>query len=512
MKKKLAFMCLALMVVGGGISNLFADVNGIITFNPTFEVNSIPNAPISYDGGIYVWDRTDDAFKSLDNDWWMKSQDYWLLAYNKPSFLDLGFEVNTKNFNLVTRFDFIQDPFANMSKRSSINTNIPFMGAGIDLTFPRVGYFDYTSNDEKFYVSLGRRQIKWGPGFYDIHIADSQPYLDNLWASYTTPMNDQSNWNFDYNYVLISPKLWLQYENKVQKTILGHKFTIFNDNMKFSVGELSNIYNKVPSLFDLSPFIIWHNGNQDEFCNVTLYLTGEGKVGPVRMFGTFNMDDFAQAHEVSTDRPLAMGFSAGLEYHVFDGKAINSEKFGKEDYVLRERTLKVENGLNIAFEWYYVTPMMYNRQASQTEGKFTIPWQIWAMSAANYVTDRDAFFLGFKYGPNAELFRLSVEYTDNPVEASLVAEVLTRGSYGIESAYGDAEKYEEMKLTDMFGLAGDTTTALILSGNVAYYLQDSLKVFTNLEFQQDFTHNKNAFDLSVGLSINPLTTDWSNLF
>ena len=127
MKKKLAFMCLALMVVVGGISNLFADVNGIITFNPTFEVNSIPNAPISYDGGVYKWDRTDDAWNKLDSDWWMKSQDYWLLAYNKPSFLDLGFEVNTKNFNLVTRFDFIQDPFANMSKRSSINTNIPFM-------------------------------------------------------------------------------------------------------------------------------------------------------------------------------------------------------------------------------------------------------------------------------------------------------------------------------------------------------------------------------------------------
>ena len=69
-----------------------------------------------------------------------------------------------------------------------------------------------------------------------------------------------------------------------------------------------------------------------------------------------------------------------------------------------------------------------------------------------------------------------------------------------------------MKLTDMFGLAGDTTTALLLSGNVAYYLQDSLKVFTNLEFQQDFTHNKNTFELSVGLSINPLTTNWSNIF
>ena len=89
---------------------------------------------------------------------------------------------------------------------------------------------------------------------------------------------------------------------------------------------------------------------------------------------------------------------------------------------------------------------------------------------------------------------------------------MTRGSYGIESTYGEAEKYDEMNLTDMFALAGNTTTALILSGNFAYYLQDSMKVFANLEFQQDFTHNKNAFALSIGVSINPLTTDWKNLF
>ena len=514
MKKKHLFLTLiSLLVVGGGVlTPLHADVKGIITVNPIFEVNSFPSAPLSYIDGVYQWNRTTDGFKNLTNNWWMKSQDYWLLAYNKASFLDLGFEVNSKNFNLVARFDIMQDPFANMTKRQSIYTNIPFVGAGVDLTFPRVGYADFTSNDGKFYASLGRRLIKWGPGFYDIQIADSQPYLDNLWLNYATPLSAQSKWIFDYNYVVIAPKTWLQYENTAQKTILGHKFSLYNENMKFSVGELANIYNKVPSLFDLSPLVVWHNGNQDEHCNVTLYLSGEGKIGPVRMFGTFNMDDFAQPHEVATDRPMAMGFSAGVEYHVFDGTPINAEKFKKEDYVLREKTFKVENGLNIALEWYYVTPMMYNRQASQTEGKFTIPWQIWAMSASNYVTDRDAFFLGFRYGPNSNLFRLSVEYIDNPFEASFVTEVLTRGTYGIESTYGEGEAYQDMNLTNMFALAGKTTTALLLSGNVAYYLQDSFKAFAAVEFQYDFTHNKNAFAVSLGCSINPLSTDWKNLF
>lgn len=481
--------------------------------NPYFYINNIPAAPYLYNESrnIYEWDRINtDGFNNLDTDWWMKSQDYWLLAYNKPSFLDLGIEVKEEQFNFVTRFDFMQDPFANMNNQSSIYTNIPFVGGGIDLTFPRVGFFDYTSPNEKFFLSLGRRLIKWGPGFYDIQIADSQPYLDNLWISYQTPI--AGNWNFNYNYVLIAPKFWLQYDNKVQKTILGHKFNFYNNNLRLSLGELSNIYNKYPTLFDMSPLLVWHNGNQDEFCNVTLYLGAEGKVGPVRMFGTFNMDDLAQPHEVATDRPLAIGFSAGIEYHIFDGNPITSEKFKKEDYTLREDSFKIDNGLNIGFEWYYVTPMMYNRQATQDEGKFTIPWQIWAMSAKNYVTDRDAFFLGFKYGPNANLLRFYTEYKNNPYDASFSAELLTRGSYGIESAYGEAEAFEKMNITNVFSLIGDLTTVLLLEGSFSYHLQDSLKAEATLDLQFDFTHNKSAYAVSFGISCNPLYTDWKNLF
>ena len=494
------------------VMTVFADANWIITVNPYFYTNNFIKAPFDFVDGSYKWDRVNPTtFNNIDNGWWMKSQDYWLLAYSKPSFLDLGIEVNEENFNFVTRFDFMQDPFATMQKSRSIYTNIPFVGAGIDLTFPRVGFVDYTSQNKKFFVSLGRRLIKYGPGYYDIQIADSQPYLDNLWISYNTPIAG-GNWNLGYNYVLISPKLWLQYDNKVQKTILGHKFSFYTENLRLSLGELSNIYNKTPSLFDMSPLLVWHNGNQDEFCNVTMYLGVEGKIGPVRMFGTFNMDDFAQPHEVATDRPAAMGFSAGLEYHAFDGEPVSSEKFAKEDYTLREDSFKIDNGLNIGLEWYYVSPMMYNRQASQTEGKFTIPWQIWAMSAQDYVTDRDAYFLGFKYGPNSNLLRFYAEYKNKPFDITFASELLSRGAYGIESAYGTAEAFEAMNITNTLALLGDITTALLIEGDFAYYLQDSLKVVAGLDFQFDFTHKKNAYALTIGVSCNPLATDWKNLF
>ena len=69
-----------------------------------------------------------------------------------------------------------------------------------------------------------------------------------------------------------------------------------------------------------------------------------------------------------------------------------------------------------------------------------------------------------------------------------------------------------MGVIDMMKLAGKQTTTLILQADFAYYLEESLKLKTSLEFQQDFTHKKNAFAFSIGFSCNPFFTDWKNLF
>ena len=41
---------------------------------------------------------------------------------------------------------------------------------------------------------------------------------------------------------------------------------------------------------------------------------------------------------------------------------------------------------------------------------------------------------------------------------------------------------------------------------------DNVKVVAGLDFQFDFTHKKNAYALTIGVSCNPLATDWKNLF
>ena len=294
MKKSFLFP----LVVLFNLMFCFADVNAILSVNPYFLLNNYPAAPIYYDDAQsdYLWKvQNPNTWNNLDSNWWMKRQDYWLQAYDNPSFLDFGFEVDTKNFDLVLRVDIMQDLLPCLEDFGSVKTNIPFVGGLLDLTFPRVSYMDFVSNDKSWYVSLGRRLIKWGPAFYDTMLSNSQPYLDNLWVDYKTPMKADSNWKFNFNYVIVSPKFWLQYHdadkgeepNEILKTFIGHKFSFYNDYVRLSLGEFANVYDKVPSLFDLSPLVDWHNGNQDGYVNVALYLAAEGKVGPIRIYGTY---------------------------------------------------------------------------------------------------------------------------------------------------------------------------------------------------------------------------------
>lgn len=522
MKKRTLIFVLILIAA---LSGLYAGIDTILSVKTYFTGNNIPSSGLYYDeeNEKYSWKEVKDpeTWNSLDNDWWMTRQDYWLLAYDKTSFLDLGFEAHVKNFRLITRMDIMQDVLPNLKDFSSLSTNIPFVGNLLDLSLPRVGFIDWRSEDELFYLSLGRRLIKWGPGTYDLTLSDAQPYLDNIWAEFTLPL--VNSWNFDFNYLIISPKMWMDYAFKeggvvkeireVQKTIFAHKWSFYNNNFRITIAELNNIYGKDPNLLDASPLIIWHDSNQDDYSNVFLHLVLEGRIGGFRAFGGFAMDDFDLPHEVHSNKPQAMGFSAGLEYHFFDGISTGDARFGSRDYTLREDSFKIDNGLNVGAEWYYLSPLMYNRnQEHNGGGKFTIPFQFVSLTGERYVYGYDAYYLGFKYGPNSNLFRLYAEYTDKPFEARASVELLTRGSYGIESSYGDRDTLDSMGMENVMALAGDKTTALLMDASFSYYLQEAFRVDCGIEWQEDLTHKNRAYRLNLGVSINPLDVDWANLF
>ena len=184
MKKKVLVFALVLLCS----LSLWAGIDTILSVKTYFTGNNIPQPGISYDDakGKYAWDNVEDPafWNSLDNDWWMKRQDYWMNAYDKTSFLDLGLEAHLDNFLLVTRMDIMQDVLVNLRDPASLSTNIPFIGNLIDLSLPRLGFIEWSSEGGNFFISLGRRLIKWGPGTYDMTISDSQPYLDNIWTEF----------------------------------------------------------------------------------------------------------------------------------------------------------------------------------------------------------------------------------------------------------------------------------------------------------------------------------------
>ena len=61
-------------------------------------------------------------------------------------------------------------------------------------------------------------------------------------------------------------------------------------------------------------------------------------------------------------------------------------------------------------------------------------------------------------------------------------------------------------------LAGDKTSVLMVNTGLNYCLQDAFRVGGSFTWQQDITHNRSEYEVSLGVSINPLDVDWSNLF
>lgn len=491
----------------------FASVGFVLNVKPYFTFDNSP-AGIAEGSNWLNWNNSSTGEGPVNANWWETKQDYFNRAFSKPGFLDIGFVVDTDKVGMVFLLDIRQDTFQHFNDDGKILTNIPFVGAMIDLNFPRVGYVDFTSSDESFYASVGRRQIKWGPSTYDMAISDSQPYLDNFYLSYETPVGG-GMWTFKYDFTGIAYKLFMNYSHNVeggQKSTFAHRFAFGNDSVRIAVAELNNVYGKEPSLLDFTPFGIWHDNYQDNYSNVMLNLAVEGVVGPVRLYGTFTMDDFDLPHELGSDgwsgKPQAMGFTAGVEVHILDGEPVKSSRFEYNEYALKDDTFR-RIGLNVSYEFYYCSTFMYNRDVNA--GKFTVPFQFISLTGAGYCFDDNAFYLGFKYGPDTMVNRLFVEYEANPLSAFASAELVMRGSYSIDSKYGDKEYYKSEGLSKM-KLNDPVVTVLKLEAGASYNVQKGLKASASLGFTRDITHGTSAFAATIGASVAVMDVDWNSLF
>lgn len=474
-------------------------------FNPVADISpffTFDNSPSGITG--QAWNREE----GLQNDsWWETRQDIWSDAFARPAFMNLGFELDTDAVDMVVLVDFMQDIFVQMRDHGKLLTNVPFVGGGnLDLSFPRVGYIDFTTPSEAVYLSLGRRQIKWGPGTYGMALSDSQPYLDNLYLDIKSGISDR--WSFGYDLVAIAYKHYFDVGIEAEgapQTTFAHRFSFGTDAFRMAFTELNNIYTKVPSLLDCTPIALWHNNYQDDCSNVMVDMALEGKIGPVRLFGSIAMDDFLLSGEPNSN-PTAIGASAGLEWHALDGEAAAGKDFSNSRYAIKDETFHVPGGLNLSYEFYYCSTYMYNRAVKA--GKFTSNFQINSNVGPKKFYDENAFFLGYKYGPGSMLHLVSATYETEKLELSLGAQLLLRGSYFIDSPYDDAAK----SAYDPFALPGDVTTVLTAKASAAWYLQPGLELLGSLSFERDFTHGSSAIRAFAGVNIALCEVDWKNLF
>ncbi|MBR0520236.1 MAG: hypothetical protein IJJ95_02750, partial [Spirochaetales bacterium] len=264
-------------------------------------------------------------------------------------------------------------------------------------------------------------------------------------------------------------------------------------------------YGKVPSLLDCTPIALWHNNFQDDCSNVMIDLSLEGRIGPVRLFGSLAMDDLKLADEPNTN-PSAIGASAGVEWNVISGEAFEGKDFSNDAYAIKDRTFHVPGGLNVSYEFYYCSTYMYNRAVDA--GKFTSDFQVNSNAGPKKFYDDNAFFLGFRFGPGSVVHLLKASYETEKLRSDLSVQLLRRGSYYIDSPYDDEAKAE----FDPFGLPGTVTDVLCVSSSVRYYLQPGLGLDASFSFSYDMTHSASAVKAYAGVCMALCDVDWRNLF
>lgn len=489
MRKALAFI----LVVFLAVSSAAAKVTPILSVQPRFTYSTFP-----------LLGTTAGQVKGNEvSGWHERYQDLYRRYYDQTGLLDVGLKIEDEHFGLVFDLDFRRAFDSYLEKKSL--SNIPFVGntldAILDLNFPRVGFAEVKFN--KLYASLGRRQVKWGPADYDMAINNSAPYIDNAWLDYTTPAGSGELW-FSFMAASFNSAVLNDSPGSGLKNLFAHRLGWANSFFRISFGELNLVYDEMPNLLDLTPLGIWHNLYQDKKSNVMLSLAAEGLItteslGDLRLYGTFAMDDFDLPHEIASPngKPAAMGFNAGFQYHALDSRPQSRSVFDFNDYTLSEKSFRFDNGLNFTYEFYFVTPYMYNR--STDNGKFTIPMRTFTFGHG-YVDDSNAFFLGFPYGPNSMLHRLNVEYCEESWTACLTAEFLQRGSYGIDSLYGLVDQPDYMDFR--FKLRGEITNVLLLTAGGSWYWKPGFCLDGSFSGTFDLAHDKSALSATIGVSIN----------
>jgi hypothetical protein len=436
----------------------------------------------------FTWTSLAPKASASDIDW----TDY-ARYYAMPTVLDMGLELIAGPTRLVFRVD-IRPDFLSFAT-NSYRTNLPFAAYGVDsigdVNMPTVGFLAH--DGDRLKLSIGRRQLKWGPGSYGLAISDNAPYLDHLRAEYIFPAKRGDWW---YEFAAIGAdragEVWISGGNVgPYKNIFAHRVGWESESLRIAVGELNLIHDIVPGLIDISPFAVYHNMYQDAYSNVMLEASAEARLGMARVYGEFVLDDLVMPWEVATARPTAMGFLAGGEWRLREGSAWGFGAMGEGDYGLGDRSFGSRGGLFLRFEFYRTTAYLYNREIDS--GKWTIPDHRLVSADPFYLNEANAFCLGFPWGPDTRLGVLRLEWEELRLKAALSLSFLQKGANTIDSAYSTSGG-----AADWFILHDPVVSNLIVGLSGECSLGRGLGLWGRSEFWLGDTPKAN---LGAGLSI-----------
>lgn len=488
----------------------FSSIRPFLSISPYFVMDGhevmYSSEPNNFQGLLDRYDGIPSSSETI--------QETILRFGERKPLLEAGFEIEGERVFFALKIEIREElyNFVTFSPKS----NIPYFGntnfAITDAQYPQVAFLEYSN--PYFLFSIGRRKLDMGPGKYSFILSsEAQPNLDSLVLG---AFYNEGDFSLDYSFYAIpgTGEVFTPYgiTSEIYKTFFVHKVAAANSYFRFGLSEINCVYGSYPTLMDFTPFVLWHNLYVDEHSNVMIEVSLEGKIGPVRLWGEYAQDDLYLNFGGLTEggfnnKPTAIGVGLGFDWLLMEG-----EEYGRSDrstlgYAFKEETLEEKGGLHLYGEFYWASNYLYNRRehgvegveyyANDQYGKFTLPYRFYS-SHGGTTDKKDAYFLGFPFGPGTIYGMVSLEGENSRMKCGLGLSLLMRGEKNIDSTIDSSSATDCIELQGEIKRIWSISTSLRLNASEIYR---GLELDASTTFSYDEYYSTWVPEIAIGVVV-----------
>ena len=488
----------------------FSSIRPFLSISPYFVMDGhevmYSSEPNNFQGLLDRYDGIPSSSETI--------QETILRFGKRKPLLEAGFEIEGERVFFALKIEIREElyNFVTVSPKS----NIPYLGntryAITDAQYPQVAFLEYSN--PYFLFSIGRRKLDMGPGKYSFILSsEAQPNLDSLVLG---AFYNEGDFSLDYSFYAIpgTGEVFTSYgvASNIYKTFFVHKVAAANSYFRFGLSEINCVYGSYPTLMDFTPFVLWHNLYVDEHSNVMIEVSLEGKIGPVRLWGEYAQDDLYLNFGGLTEggfnnKPTAIGVGLGFDWLLMEG-----EEYGRSDrstlgYAFKEETLEEKGGLHLYGEFYWASNYLYNRRdhgvegveyyANDKYGKFTLPYRFYS-SHGGTTDKKDAYFLGFPFGPGTIYGMVSLEGENSRMKYGVGLSLLMRGEKNINSPINSSSATDCIELQGEIKRIWSISTSLRLNVSEIYR---GLELDASTTFSYDEYYSTWVPEIAIGVVV-----------